>query len=204
MRANHSVGRLTLLLAFAAFGTDALAQAPVQSFADLQSVLQVGQKILVISRDGIRIPGTVVSIAGSELEIKQALLWFERNKRTIFDEASVKRIEVADSTLNGILIGAGLGVLAGWAIIANAPPNDEGESLVLGSLSPMAGGLLGMWIDERVNRLLYASARGNAISMKLFLGPARVGVMMTVGFRGRRLREPPALPNKRLQPTAPR
>ena len=176
------IGLRSMVLAVLALGAaDAAAQPPVQSFADLQPTLKVGQSVLVTDDKGITTQGRVVSIVGNQLEISEPR--FSRKNNHLFTEVSVRRIEDADGSWNGELIGGAIGLLAGWAMVSNPPKNHDSEGgPVLGAGAVAAGVAMGKWIDNKIHRLLYVSPRRAGISFAPSLSPARVSIAATVHF----------------------
>ena len=177
--------RLWSILAVFAFGAeDAAAQVPAHSFVDLSPRLTVGQSILVTDAKGHVTGGQVVSIVGNQLEIETSIgLFRRRGQRMLFLEDSVSLVHKADSAANGMLIGAGIGTLLGWAMVSNPPENHDGSGdAVLFAGVITAGVFVGEWIDNRIHRLLFASSRKAAISFAPLFAPARVGMAATFRF----------------------
>jgi hypothetical protein len=173
---------------------DAAAQAPVQSFADVQSTLRVGQKVIVTDDTGATTKGKVVSILGNQLTIdgtqapRRSL--FARvfgwpgsypQKRYALTEDSVRRIRKDDPTWNGGLIGGAIGGALGAASCAG-DSSDDG-TCVFGVIGlAVTGWIFGMWADDSIHRTIYVSPRGATITFAPLLDRKRVGVAASVRF----------------------
>jgi hypothetical protein len=130
-------GRLLLLAILVLAANDAAAQAPVESFADLQPLIKEGQQVVIQGDDGRKITGAVVSLTGNQLEIRRERWFGLRPEHLVFMEASVRRIEHKDSDWNGSLIGGGLGLLAGMRLDKECREHDDFcDLVVLLSLRP--------------------------------------------------------------------
>src|SRR5688572_11047518 len=106
------------LLALALFPGSVRAQAPADSFDDLQQTLKVGQSVLLTDDSG-KAKGTVDKLSTSSITI---------GGRT-FDEATVREIRLRDPWWNGALIGAAIGVgLATWDY--RIDPSEPGNAAI--------------------------------------------------------------------------
>lgn len=179
MKMATNIGRRFLLLvALVLAANEAAAQAPVQSFADLQPLVKPGQQVIVWGDDGGKTTGRVVSLAGNQLEIER-WRWFRRERR-VFTEQAVGRIENYDSKRNGALLGVGIGGLITLLVCA---ADDWGWScLPWITLGPLGGGLAGGAIDGAINRPLYVSAGGGRITLLPLLGRERAGLAAAIRF----------------------
>ena len=99
--------------------------APVQSFRDLQPVVTSGQEVIVWQNDGRKTRGRVVSLSGDKLELRRPPRFIGRERHDVYVESAVTRIEVRDSTLNGGLIGLGLGLLVAVVATKTEDLNDD-------------------------------------------------------------------------------
>jgi hypothetical protein len=177
--ARNLGGRFVLLGTLLLAASDATAQTPVQSFADLQPLVKTGQQVIVWDDDGRKIKAEVLSLSGNQLEI-QRWRWFFRRERQLFTEDSVRRIENPDSTANGGLLGVGVGGLMAalrcWA-------DDWGWAcLPWITLAPTAGGFVGAAIDGAVNQPLYVSPRAGGVTLVPLLGRERAGLAARIRF----------------------
>ncbi len=184
--ACNARGTILLFAAMVLAAKDAAAQAPAQSFADLQPLVKVGQQVTVAGDDGRKTTGRFISLTGNQLEIEQSRGFFRRERR-IFTEDAVDWIEHRDSTWNGVLLG--LGVVASMAVLACKTEDYYSDDsplrscLVWVSFGPVVGGLIGGGIDGAINRTLYLSPggtrRGSLVPM---LGRERASLAATIRF----------------------
>jgi hypothetical protein len=152
-------------------------EPPVHSFELLQ--VQVGQRLIVAPEDGRSVDGRLISKTGNELAIERRR-WNFKKERRVFTEQSVRRISLKDSTLNGTLIGAGVG-LAGAVIVYNTCDDD------LGCIAPfmmaiLLGPPIGRTIDGFNNRELYTSDPGSRVTVSPMVAPNRLGVLAQIRF----------------------
>ena len=175
--------RLTLLATLAFAPAAAAAQTAVQSFADLQPILAAGQKIVVIGVDGRKTRGTVVSLAGGQLEISEPRA-FRRAERRVIGEDSIRRIDRQDSDWNGILIGAGagaLGILGLLRLPACNRPDNWSRALFIEAAVPI-GMVIGGAIDHAITMPVYVASRRTAVTLSPWVTRAQVGLMARVSF----------------------
>ena len=179
MEIATNIGRRFLLLAALVLAaSEAAAQAPVQSFADLQPLVKAGQRVTVWGDDGSKTTGRVLSLAGNQLEIERRR-WFRRERR-VFTEQSVGRIEDRDSTLNGELNGLAIG---GCIALFVCAADDWGWSCLPSiALGPLGGALAGGLIDGAINRPLYVSAGGSRMTLLPLLGRQGAGLAVAIRF----------------------
>ena len=93
-----------------------------------------------------------------------------------------------DSTWNGVLLG--LGVVPAIAVpVCRTEDYDSNTSwlrscLVWVAAGPWAGGFIGGWIDEAINRTLYVSPGGTRRTVTLLpmLGLERASLAVTIRF----------------------
>ena len=181
--ATNIGGRFLLLAALVLAANEAAAQAPVQSFADLQPLVKPGQQVIVWGDDGRKTIGRVVSLAGNQLEIQRRRLF--RGERRVFTEQSVGRIENHDSDWNGSLIGVGIGILT--ALTAARLSDGCGEHYLnfcdyVAILSTPAGYVVGSSIDGAINRTLYVSPGRTRVTLLPLLGRERAGLAAAIRF----------------------
>ena len=152
-------------------------QPPVHSFQQLQ--VKPGELLIVRTGDGKKVLGRVVSIAGSQLELERRRFGLFKKERGVFAEQSVRRIDLYDSTLNGTLIGTGIGGLG--AVVIRKTCGD-GPCLLLYTLSLVLGPVLGAPIDAAINRTVYTSNQGIGVTVSPLLEPNRVGLAARIRF----------------------
>ena len=178
-------------LVFIVLGGVAGAQTdtPVQSFTALQPLVMADQQIMVWTEDGRKTTGKLVAVGGGKLEIRRPPRFFGAERRDVFSESSVRRIEHRDSTtVNGGLIGFAVGLAVSVALyktdvvykISRCEDLCDGVIIVL---APVFGPIIGAAIDGAINRPLFVSPT----SMKVVtagpeFGRARVVFSVSVPF----------------------
>ena len=159
---------------------------PVQSFADLQPLVTSGQEVTVWQNDGRKVRGRVVSLSGDKLELRRPPRFFGRGRQDVYVESATTRIEARDSTVNGELIGVGLGLLVSVVAYRTADLNDDDmPELPYVVLSPLAGWFIGEAIDRAINRSLFVSPSAKRVAVRpVVRGKVGrvVGAMATVRF----------------------
>ena len=132
--------------------TTAAAQTPADSFDELGSTLQPGQKVAVKGVDGDTIKGKVIEITPSSLTLR-VNEGFVEQPRTVArqDVAAIRR---TDSVLNGLLIGLGAGIVANevWIRQMCGPRGADDECTAIASLvgwSNVSGGRRGRGRADR-------------------------------------------------------
>ena len=183
--ACNTAGNILMFAAMVLVATDAAAQAPVQSFADLQPLLKPGQQVTVWNTDGRKVSGRVVAVSGDTLEIGRGSRWFFRrpDRRQVFTEASVSRVDARDSTtVYGGLLGFAIGVAV--VVTAAGRPATCGDLCELSVVAPIVGPFIGAAIDGAINRSLYTSpAATTRISVApLFLYTRGAGISASISF----------------------
>ena len=103
------------VLAAILFAAGVARAQDVSSFSELPRVLEAGQRVIVREGDGRVSRGKVVLVDEHRLEIQWRRWLFARRARS-FTGATVESIKVKDSDWNGMLVGAGAGLLAGWLV----------------------------------------------------------------------------------------
>ena len=73
-----------------------------QTFDELQQIAEVGQRVVVVDTSGARIKGRLTQLSARKLVVSTP-------ESRVFDEATVAKLEAADSLLNGMLMGALVG-----------------------------------------------------------------------------------------------
>jgi hypothetical protein len=155
--ARHTAGNILLFAALVLAANDATAQAPVQSCVDLAPLVKAGQDVVVWDRDGRKIRGRLVVVNGDTLEIRRPPRFaFGSDRRQVFMEASVSRVDHRDSTTK---YGGLLGLVAGLAVSVAAWKTATGDDWNLPEvvLAPVIGPLIGAAIDGAINRSIYTS-----------------------------------------------
>src|SRR5262245_26661481 len=144
--------KLLLVAAVAAFSACATHQRPTDPRVfDWASVtaLTVEERIEVTTRDGRRLVGTVESVDAMQVVLGRPVTIALRRD----DVLSIWAIGLEDSLFNGYLLGA----IAGFALGAAIPPDDE-TSIVFPAIASGVGAIAGAWIDRQKappRRLVY-------------------------------------------------
>ena len=147
------------------------------SFEDLRTKLRAGDRVIVRDERGDTARGTVSSLTEDEIEIEWRR-WFRLRQRA-FTEASVRRIEIEDSTLNGKLIGLAVGV-AGVVVASNTCKSDNciGALMASSILLPVIGAAVGRWVDLSIKRTVYVSPGGTATAISPIRGPRHLSLSL--------------------------
>ena len=169
----HSVATRRLFVCVATFVVSAqvaFAQEPVHSFQQLQ--VGVGQAIVVKPDHGRTMTWSVVSLVGDQLQVERRR-WNFKIERKTFTEQTAARIDLRDSTLDGTLIGGGVG-LAGAFIIAQTC---QAFGCILPFiLSVSMGPGIGGGIDQAINRTIYTPGQPARVTFVPLLGRDRIGL----------------------------
>src|SRR4051812_1729650 len=97
-----------------------ISAAPAQSFHELGTRVQAGDKLIVRDADGHTTRGRLAVLTDDQLKLE----WrrFLRIRQRTFSTAAVRRVEFQDSDWNGSLIGLGIGgAVAGVGCAADQP-----------------------------------------------------------------------------------
>ena len=163
----------------------AAAQPPAttSTWAALADRLPVGDYVYVTDAAGTTTAGTLTAVTGEALELNVGA-----SIRSLA-AAHVRRIQSrqADSPLNGILIGAGVGAIPGiyWLV---ADPNEctglcpeEWAAIAVGAV---VGGLIDRAATRKVT--VYEAGASSSSSRRLLIGPLvgrkRSGVQLALRF----------------------
>lgn len=173
---NVAIRRLfTWAATFVVYAQVAAAQEPVHTFQQLR--VGVGQAIVVKPDQGRTATWSVISIVDDELQVERRR-WNFKIERKTFTEQTAARIDLRDSTLDGTLIGTGVG-LAGALVIAKTCEDFGCIMPIL--LSLLLGPGLGDAIDEATNRTIYTPGQPARVTFVPLLGHDRIG--LTAGLR---------------------
>ena len=182
MTGRPLIGACVLLLVIS---TPALPQTPAASFEQLiaEGAIQPRQTVYVTDVWGHRVkakltelrPGTLVLTQGSE--------------QIPVTEATVSRIQRADSLQNGLWLGLGAGLAAAW-IAPNLLcdlPDDECAAIVFAAVglpSIAAGSVTGALIDASIKKTVFQSSGTDTARIRIapVLGGRRIGVLATIRF----------------------
>jgi hypothetical protein len=193
----------TVLLLGAVTAPAALAQGSAPSpvpphrapFDALHTVLDTGYEVVVHDEAGRKTRGRVSSISDDQILVDtQGTTPLLRSMRPAvehrFPADSVTRIDTVDSTWNGTLIGAAVGVglafgIHRWEESAVPDSNDlKGLlTLVFGGMSIAISSGAGHLIDLSMNDPIYERpSRTPRVSLVPLIGRERIGLMARVHF----------------------
>lgn len=158
---------------------DARAQ-DVSSFSDLPRVLEAGQRVIVREGDGRVSRGKVVSVDDHRLEI-QWRRWLFAHRERSFTGATVESIKVKDSDWNGMLVGAGAGLLAGWLVDLQCC-RDIPIAPLGAFMGASIGVVVGSLIDQSINEVVYRKTGRSRVTFAPLLGAHRVGLTASKAF----------------------
>jgi hypothetical protein len=154
------------------------AQAPVDSFEALRGVVEPGQPVVMVDREGHKQRGELVANSGQEITIKWRGAFFRSRQRT-FSETETRQIEVADPPWEGALIGAGVGLaIVYWA----EHTEDLGPGAIFLYYAPLLGPLVGGTIDRNMNRPVFVSPAAGAVMFVPVVGKGRIGASARFRF----------------------
>jgi hypothetical protein len=152
----------------------------VSSFSDLPRVLEAGQRVIVREGDGRVSRGRVVLVDEHRLEI-QWRRWLFAHRERSFTGATVESIKVKDSDWNGMLVGAGAGLLAGWLVDLQCC-RDFSIAPVGAVMGALTGATVGSLIDQSINEAVYRKAGRSRVTVAPLLGAHRVGFTLSRAF----------------------
>ena len=181
-RAYSLASGVTLMLSLSGILSPAYAQdnlPPAQSYRELHSRLKVGDTLIVRDADGRTTTGRVSTLGSDQFEVE----WrrFLRLRHRTFTEPGVRRVQVRDSTWNGVLIGLGVGIAGTIAVCAN-DTSGGGACLMFVILGPTLGIAGGAGIDGSINRRIYEAPGRATTTVAPVIGPGRIGLAARVRF----------------------
>ena len=168
-----------------------LGGAPVaDSFAALQGILTPGVEVIVRNEAGNKTRGWVSSISDDQVAVffEERAAFSRRPADRIFAADSIARIDAPDSSWNGALIGAVVGVGLGLAIYSARTENCNVPGVcpgaLLGGVAALVSVGVGGGIDHRiVNSPIYERpVRTPQVMLAPMLGRDAIGVSARVGF----------------------
>jgi hypothetical protein len=170
-------------------------QSATASFDALHAILDTGYEVVVRDAAGRKTRGRVSSISDDRIVIfrEGTTPLLRLTKPAVehrFSADSVTRIDIVDSTWNGTLIGAAVGVglafgIHQWEESAVADSNDlKGLwTLALGGISIAVSSGVGSLIDLSMNAPIYKRpSQTPRVSLVPLLGRERIGLMARVHF----------------------
>ena len=170
------LGGFTAAVALALFPGDIRAQTVARSFEELQSILKMGQTVVVTDDSGRQTKGRLTDVSPSALVVSTP------DTRT-FAEGTVEKIRSPDSLSNGVLIGAAIGAgLATWDYLID--PSEPGNAAIF-AVAIGLGTATGAGIDalHQGGKVLYMSPQQRSdLPLSPVLGKDRQGVLVSVRF----------------------
>jgi len=168
------------MLAAILFAAGAAQAQDVSSFSGLPRVLEAGQRVIVRESDGRVSRGKVVLVDEHRLEIQWRRWLFARRERS-FTGATVESIKVKDSDWNGMLVGAGVGLLAGLVVDVQCC-RDIPIAPLAATTGALTGMVVGSLIDQSINEAVYRKAGRSRVTLTPLLGAHRVGFTASKAF----------------------
>ena len=164
--------------------------AVTESFEALNAILEPGYEVVVWDEEGRKTRGRVLSISGEEVVVTRRRLFFGRFRsleELVFGADSITRVEIVDSTWNGIAIGTvvGTGLVFGlWQAVLHTKDDDAaflyaylaGGALVL---RPIAGHEIDLAINESIYERPSPAPR---VTVAPLIGRDQKGLAVRVGF----------------------
>jgi hypothetical protein len=134
----------------------------------------------VTDAKGEKTSGEFVAIRGTELELRHSGGWFSAERRFVFTEEAVRRIENDDSTWEGTLIGTALGVAIAVVSLKNWEGDESG--IMLAWAPPLIGGVVGDTLDGARRRVLFVSPRQPTVRLSPVGESRRAALAVKVRF----------------------
>ena len=160
----------------------------MESFDTLVTVLEPGYEVVVWDESGDRTRGPLLSISGEEVVVSRrrlGLLWSP--EEVMFAADSIARVDIVDSTWNGIAIGAavGVGVVLGVGAWESRQPdsNLKGMATFIAILGLPLSMRMGHDIDLYINEPIFERpSQEPRVTVAPLLGRNRGGLMVMVSF----------------------
>ncbi len=124
------------------------------TFEELQRRATLGEMVYVVNLAGQETRGRIVGLSDGSLTLRPVVSGLSRT----FASTDVRRIEQRrkDSIMNGVLIGAGAGALAGYGLgkSMDSPncsgPVECGQGAMVGAVGGAVWGAVGGWLVDRL------------------------------------------------------
>lgn len=183
LKGRQLIGACGLLLMISA---PALSQTPAASFEQLiaADAIKPRQTVYVTDVWEHRVKGKLGELRPGTLVLTQG------SQQIPMTEATVSRIQRADSLQNGLWLGLAAGVAAAWIAphLSCDLPDDECAAIVFAAIglpSIAAGTVAGALVDAAITKTVYQSAgTRSAVRMRVapMLGGRAAGVLATIRF----------------------
>ena len=153
---------------------------PVRSFEDLPKVLKLGQTVIVHGTDGHKRDGRVIVLTGDQLQLRLSGLVVVGSSTQSFAAATVQRIDLRDSPVQGSLVGLGIG--AGLAVVGchTSEPGECGTGVE--PLIAVPAAIMGLAIDHFVTRRVYETPRPPGVTIGPSFGRSHAAVVARIWF----------------------
>ena len=158
------------------------AQAPVESFADLASVLKPGSEVTVTDNDGKRTAGTVTELQSDSVTILTRSV--PAQKRS-YSEADIALIDHKTSRWPFIALGSGAGVLLMELALINTGSPEAGDMVAgAGLIGGGLGAALGFVLHAAAihERTYYQKNHNPQVELTPTFSRRRQGLSLTVTF----------------------
>jgi len=153
------------------------ARAQTIPFAELSGRVKPGDSVSITGADGRRTKGRVTELTASSLTLRV------NDERRTFPEATVRKIVVEDSLLNGALIGFAAGFVPGAVLFPYMPDSEGSGILIGGALFAGAGAAIGLVIDGLFHRSITVSPpHGATFTVSPVLSPDRQAMLVSIRF----------------------
>ena len=153
----------------------------VGPLTDVQTEVEVGEKVRVLRVDGSEVRGELSAINPTTLAV-------EVNDRVVrIDAADVREVAVKDGVYNGILIGMGAGLAAGLVAGQIATSPDDGNLRGMAIMFAGAAGLgvgigLGAAIDAAAAHFTPVYGAPATVRVSPFAAPGGYGAVVAVAW----------------------
>jgi hypothetical protein len=170
------VGILALLIISAA--ESAWSQGLRRPAADLTRIIEANETASIVTTDGRRVTGAVEAVSETALLVRMGT----QTETVALERLLEVRVRRHDPLWNGVLVGAGVGALAGL-VPDYYDDCAECHDPLFGSIAVGAG--IGLLVDvlKRGMRLVYrAPNRSPAVSLNGYVSGLRTGAMLRWSF----------------------
>ncbi len=153
---------------------------PAESFADLQKLLRPGQQVIVRDQADRKQVGRFVSMTTYDILLEFAPR--RQAEQRSFAEDAVSRVDIADSDLNGVLIGGGIGLAVTVYQTARCDDCDAAIVLFGGGVNVSVGVVIGGLVDHLMHKTVFASPRARHVHFEPLVGYSRAGIAARIHF----------------------
>ena len=170
-----------MVLVVGAMAADSAAQTPARSFDELRARVKNGETVTLTDQTGREVTGKVAALSHSGLTLSHG-----GGTLTLMEsQVSLVQHRQSDSLLNGVLIGAAVGGVPAYLLVAAANCHDcRGFALFWAAI----GAGIGLGVDGyvRSNRTVFLPRANGRQASRLRVSPLvtlqRQGVVASFGF----------------------